>query len=512
MPRHCISVRAIWSVALLSMLAAAPAWGAERVDPAVVRLLQREVEMLRATIDEMHTRVGKLEATPARPATTPDELARERARVTAVEQRLVEIERRLGALEAAPEAPVTAPTAERAPFALDGHVFIRPEYANNLLDFDNQGDDEDFSYRQRIRLGATLRPIDWLTLRVDLQNATTWGTEFADDSDVRNHLGLHQAYLRFDAPFAPGLSLTAGRMELEYGAGRLVGADDFQHVPRFFDGAVLRYEVDRWIRADLFATVLDDSAGADEGDRDFFGLYATSTPLDGYTFDLYALYLTDRGRVTSKDVWTIGARVAAEPVEGLTFDGEVALQVGTVAEGPTEVDHLATAYYAALDYAIPIWGRPTIGAFFSSASGDANGADDRSVDFEPLFPSQHAFWGRLDLIQWTNVIDFGGRVRLFPVEGLDVLAEFHRFQAVDPLGAVPGVWNRRPTIPNVDSALGYELDLVARYRVHPRLVLELGYSFFLPDTGVKQVRGNDDRVDWAYLQVRVDLDPPKAEP
>lgn len=417
---------------------------------------------------------------------------------------------------AAPAAPTAAagaaPSERNAPSGADfltvhGHLLIRPEYVDNVKDFDEARGDEDLFYRQRVRLGLTVRPLEWLRLRADLQNATLWGVETPGASDPQNRLGFYQAYLSLDVPFAPGLTLEGGRLALEYGAGRLIGADDFILTPRFFDGAVARYTYAPYIQVDLFGSVLRERSTPIGQDRNLFGLYATTGALAGFTFDFYTLYLQDGSPAKSADIVTIGVRAAGEPLPGLTFDAEAAVQVGrtdTVAR--EDVEHLATAYFVAVDYAIPVFGRPTLGAFFSSASGDGDPADDRNVGFDPLFPSRHPYWGRLDLISWTNVIDFGGRLRWTPATGLDLLVEAHRFLAVEPRGSVPGLWGGRTVAFEVGgAALGTELDLIVGWRFNEHLAIEVGYAFFLPDEAVLDVLGGDDRADWAYAQVRMDL-------
>lgn len=493
MPRLRSTLTAL--LGALGVLVAAPAGALppRGADPAVIQLLQREIELLRATVEKTHEQVRALEARSAADEGPRQALAAQEAALAEQQQRLTDLENRV---------------AELGPgfLTVDGHIFIRPEYVDNLKDFDEVRGDEDFFYRQRIRLGFTLRPLDWLRLRAELQNATIWGVETTGESDPQNRLGFYQAFLSLDVPFAPGLTLEGGRMALEYGAGRLIGADDFRHLPRFFDGGVARYAYEPWIRVDLFGTVLRERSTPIGQDRNFFGLYATTKALDGFTFDLYTLYLTDGAPEQERDVVTIGVRAAGEPLPGLTFDAEAAVQVGQVdTSARNDVSHLATAYFVAVDYAIPVWGRPTLGAFFSSASGDGNPADDRNVDFDPLFPSGHVYWGRLDLFSWTNLIDYGGRFRLTPTDGLEFLLEAHRFHAVEPRGSVPGLWGGRTVATEVDDALGTELDLVLSWRFNEHLAVEVGYAFFLPDDGVEDVLDGADRADWAYGQVRLDL-------
>ena len=474
---------------------------ADRADPTMMRLLQRELESLRSTLEETYEEVARLREKAAASEAARAELEARLATLEAERERLAQVEVELAKLD---ERLDDGGASDFVDF--HGHLLIRPEYVNNTLDFADAEGDEDMFYRQRIRIGATIRPLDWLRMRADLQYATIWGTDLATESGADSRLGFYQAFLELEVPWVPGLSLKAGRMELEYGAGRLVAVDDFVLSPRFFDGGVVAYEYEPYIRADLFGAVIRERSTPIGQDRNLFGLYLTTEALEGFTFDLYAIYMADGSPDSKRDVVTIGARAAGEPVEGLTFDAEAAVQVGSVGapDGGT-VDHLATGYFVAIDYEIPVWGRPTLGAFFSSASGDANPNDDRSVDFDPMFPDRHAYWGRLDLFTWSNIIDVGGRVRFHPLDDLRLLAEVHYFQMVEAHGRLSGLWGRQPADRSVEPALGVEVDLLVTYQIHRYIRLDLGYSLFLPDTAFDDVLGSSDRADWVYGQVRVDL-------
>lgn len=495
----CLGVACLVGAALLPVTAtAAPPSGP---DPAVIQLLQREIEMLRTTVDKTWAQVRALEAKAAEDEKARAALGEVKTSLDDQQGRLTALENRLATVEA-------GGGAGREVLTVDGHVFIRSEYIDNLQDFDEAGGDEDLFYRQRVRLGLTIEPLDWLRVRADLQNATIWGVDGTGQSGTQNRLAFYQGYIELDVPFAPGLSVKGGRMSLSYGAERLIGPDDFRHMPRFFDGAVIRYAYAPWITVDLFGTVLRERSTPIGQDRNFFGLYATTHALEGFTFDFYTLYLSDGAPDQGRDVVTIGVRAAGEPFRGLTFDAEAAVQLGLVdTSARNDVSHLATAYFVSLDYEIPVWGKPTFGAFFSSASGDANPADDRDVDFDPLFSSQHRFWGALDLISWTNAIDFGGRLRVTPSDGLTFLVEAHRFLAVEPRGSVPGLWGGRSvaTDGSIGDALGTEVDLILTWRFNAHLAIEAGYAFFLPDDAIADVLDGTDRADWAYGQVRVDL-------
>ena len=176
---------------------------ADRADPTMMRLLQRELESLRSTLEETYEEVARLREKAAASEAARAELEARLATLEAERERLAQVEVELAKLD---ERLDDGGASDFVDF--HGHLLIRPEYVNNTLDFADAEGDEDMFYRQRIRIGATIRPLDWLRMRADLQYATIWGTDLATESGAsRNSLivgAVREALQRRERRWPPG--------------------------------------------------------------------------------------------------------------------------------------------------------------------------------------------------------------------------------------------------------------------------------------------------------------------
>jgi hypothetical protein len=346
-----------------------------------------------------------------------------------------------------------------------------------------------------VRLGVSFKPIPTAELFVQAQDARVWGSEpdtLADDQG----LGLHQGYVRFDDVVARGLWIQAGRFEMEYGSERLIGDSDFDFAGRSFDGGRIGYHEKGVIALDGFVAKIAERGYQNGADRELWGVWATTDALPGFTFDLYTLLSTGEDATGDETVGTVGARIAADLDFGLFGEGEAAVQFGERAGR----DVLAAAYAAELGYKLKEGPVPfAISMFVNTASGDANPNDGDDVSFDPLYPSRHEHWGRLNIATWRNLTSFGPRLAITAVEVLHLKAELHSLWLVTPFSTRYGLGAERATADEL-THIGEELDLRLQYTPWTWATVELGYSFFIPSAEEGILRG-EDRVDWGYLQV-----------
>ena len=118
---------------------------------------------------------------------------------------------------------------------------------------------------------------------------------------------------------------------------------------------------------------------------------------------------------------TLGVRWIGGPPEklgGFDYDGEFAWQRGTVRgrqpvgaalvfPGPAWIDHAAWALHAGLGYTTKAPGFPLrFYGEFNHATGDKNPGDSRDESFLNLFPTNHKFYGGMDVFAWKNMSEF----------------------------------------------------------------------------------------------------------
>lgn len=465
----------------------------------------RQIEDLERRIEDLEKRLSESKASVEEATKIKEELASLRAEVEALKEEQMPSKKAEGG-------------KKRVWFEPIFQLRIRPEYQDNKGDTNSGRTDDDIFYSQRLRFGGVLRPSSAIRALVVAQDSRLWGEEASTLSDEK-HLDLHEGYVEISDILVEGLGFRAGRMELAFGAERQVGAVDWSNVGRSFDGVRLFYHRPKLVQIDAFGTIVSDKGRSGGANTDFFGLYGRSDYLDFMDIEVYGLFLYNDVTKGTEKIGTLGARLVARPFEGLTLEGEAALQfgrsigAGQVKEGT--VKHLATAYFAQALYQFQVSLAPTLGLFLYSASGDANPYDSRNIAYRVLFPTGHAMLGFMDLFGWTGNLDVGPTLRLSPFSDLFVRLDYHLFYMTSEGGYMENAFGGTLFVPWRNGRfLGQEFDLLVRWRALEQLVLETGYSFFIPGEATKKatlersgnrVEMGPDMAHWFYIQGTLSL-------
>ncbi len=367
----------------------------------------------------------------------------------------------------------------------------------------------------------------------------------------RNGLGpesdtfdLHQAYFTVGNHKEFPLSLKAGRQELSYGEERLVGAFAWNNIGRVFDAVKVRWQ-NEWFGADFFTSrvvIPEDGRLNVDNDYDYFsGVYATSLKIPKNIFELYFLARNATQSAISaepqpqfpqpsaRDIYTVGGRLKSKPGEfdGWDYTVEGAYQFGNFRDrrlgaNSPELTQDAFMFVAQGGYTwADAWGSPRLGLEYSFGSGDSNPTDSKHETFENLFPTNHKFYGYMDMASLQNIHDVRGIFQLKPTPRSSVALEVHGFWIANthdnfytvggaPRGGVattPG--NNYGINPSYDAYVGSEIDLVAGYAINRFTQIEAGYGHFFVGDYMKQslsspASGPKD-ADFFYLQLTVNF-------
>ncbi len=444
----------------------------------------------------------------------------------------------------------------RRKIVFTGQLRVRPEFRLSNRYFNYELDsDRNFAGSHRARLGVDAAPASFLKARFTLQDARFWGspvlsgqseegpfvdaagksvTVLPQDKDRSTPLGVHEAYMDVEA-VKDVLAFRLGRQSWNFGAGRMIGDNDWEQGGRSFDGmdVTLRYE--NILKADILFSWIQERNAAAMSDVAFGGLYLNCPYVKGMDIDVYWLYLGDPRREGGRKVHTMGGRVGGRlPMhKALFFDLEGALQFGEVTEGLPQDntlktnDQYAVAAHADLGYELPVAWTPAIALFFDLASGDGNTNpvdldNDLSAGWVPLFPTRHGLFGKMDLWSQSNLWDLGGRVGVKPLKGLEVGVELHSLHLYADTGHIPGGAHPDQRVAEpLSTNLGLELDLDATYRLNESFALALGYGLFAPGAALdeREELQNEEVVDpddgklyryepgdnaqWGYVQAEV---------
>jgi hypothetical protein len=433
---------------------------------------------------------------------------------------------------------------------------LRVEVRDNNFDFndDLSAATDDTFLLQRFRLGAMVKPTPWLRAYVQGQDTREFESKrenvpFVLGAEGDDSFDLRQGYLEVGNPAQFPLVARIGRQEFIYGDERLIGAFDWNNFSRTFDAVKLRFQDERnkfWVDAFAAHVVTIEGFGPDENDGwefnesnwddTFAGLYGSTTLLPRQTTDFFLLYRNkannqplyqdqfgNRARAydIKQEVYTVGARFKSLPgtLAGFDYEAEGAYQfgrdVGRIGAGypnpaGQSLEHEAFAFEARVGYTWEdlAW-KPRVGLEYSVASGDCDPNDGRDESFLNLFPTNHKFYGYMDLFAWKNIHNPSVSMRFVPHPKVWAQIDGHAFWLYtneDAWYRANGVATVRPLNAAARSAntfVGTELDLTVSYTPIKWLRLLGGFSHFFAGTYLKDTQmataGRDD-ANFGYVQ------------
>jgi hypothetical protein len=394
---------------------------------------------------------------------------------------------------------------------------------------------------------------------VEARSSYSWGDERYNASAAGKGLtdrdagvDLHQAFLYVGNHKEFPLSLKIGRQELAYGDQRLVGHFRWGNNARTFDAVKVRWQ-NPFFGVDLFTggVVYTDSNNFNKSNSQdhFSGAYFNfPTLLKNEITEAYFLARNvERGIATdnwsgvaapfrfpgAQDIYTTGIRVKSKPNAYDPFDYgyEVMYQFGnrtavfpatTVAAAlaAPRLDHHAFATVLQAGYT---WTtnpmQPRLSLLYSFGSGDKSATDAKSGTFQNLFPTNHLFYGYMDLSSLQNLHDLRLAYTLKPTTNSTIALEGHSHflsRATDfwynvagvPrnfTGAAAGSGGGYRINPSYDKHVGNELDLVAGWTFRPYAQIEAAACRYFRGDYIKQSLAAVGSKDASYFYVQLTL-------
>lgn len=408
------------------------------------------------------------------------------------------------------------------------------------IDFRDHGADNNNDYwlgRATVHLGYT--PCTWL-------NAYVEGRDSWSSSDERipnlenNRIDLHQLFVQMGDLKQFPVTLKVGRQELAYGDQRLIGPLDWSNIGRVFDAVKVHYVHEgSWIDGFVSRPVVPEADGVDGVNPDnwFWGVYSSTRDL--IPLQETQLYFlgnnANAGSPTSvsqplfplstpQDVYTVGLRMASLPgkLRGWNYGLELAGQFGNFAETAVSprLDQQAFAAHVEGGYTFEKCSlKPQVSIGYNYSTGDSNPLDDKHQTFNNLFPTNHKYYGFMDLFSWQNMQNPYVGLSVKPAKGLVLTLDYQLFwlaNTADYFYQVNGVARRGGVPPGTgysrdqgyDSHVGSELDVVASY-TWKFINAQVGYGHFFVGQYVQQslaspAFGATD-ANWFYAQASVNF-------
>jgi hypothetical protein len=230
---------------------------------------------------------------------------------------------------------------------------------------------------------------------------------------------------------------------------------------------------------------------------------------------------------SARDIYTVGGRVKSLPgqLHGFDYLVDGAYQFGdyvdprfSVGGVSPRLDQRAFMTVLQVGYTFAdVWATPRLGFEFDYGSGDSNPTNHTHETFENLFPTNHKFYGSMDLVSLQNIQDAGLNLTLKPTPSISLalignslwLADTHdNFYTVAgvPRGGLATTSGGGYGInSSYGSFLGTEITAIAGWAATRSLQLEVGYGHFFTGKYVEQTwaatgLGSRD-ADFGYAQV-----------
>ena len=429
---------------------------------------------------------------------------------------------------------------------------------------------------QRTRLNVKADFTNEVSAFIELDSYDVWGEDFRSDYltglDGRAASGddveVYQAYIEASEMWGLPLRARIGRQELSFGSEWLVGVNDAAagFAGLSFDALRLTYATDLF-SVDAFAAKLFENGIAEEdGDVDFYGVYASYLGLEDITIDAYYLLLRDARSLNDTNfTWfaewledafglddydvttisTLGLR-GAGTIGAFDFEAEAAYQWGDAGQvgflfkpflyGDDGAEYDNWAANVEVGYTFDMAWQPRVYLGYAYFQGEDNrdiswfdwwwpfDTPQASVSFNRLFSNWEytEFFENTDL---SNAHIFRGGVSAMPTESLEVLLSVVYAEADETFDS-PVYWDfggfRIPLFPfrsyatqSNDSDIGWEVGLYATYHYTEDLTFEAGWAHLFVGDGLSQ--GNftsdnglgfsggsgDDDADYLYVETRL---------
>ena len=403
----------------------------------------------------------------------------------------------------------------------DAQERLRFEYRDNNYDFNSKVkslNDGDW-FEQRARIGMTIAPCDYFSFYVQGQSSLELGSARPKTPGVLgaegdNAVDLRQAYIKIGPK---DFNVTIGRQILSYGDERLVGSFDWNNIGRTFDAVKVHYNTDTWsLEAFTSSVVVINKEKFDQSDfldgnnsgrnQIFSGIYFSTTLIPIQVTDLYAFELQQEAKAGNTDFVTLGTRMKADPTKlgGFCYETEMAAQTGTVSG--KDLAAFAGHWGVGYTWLDSPW-KPHFGVEYNYASGDNNSKDGKVTTFQNLFPTNHPFYGTMDMFSWQNLSNPEASFSFQPAKNVLFKLDYNAFWLANTNDAwyrANGVTAVRPINPKANSFTGSELDASINWKATKNLSFQVGYDHFFAGKYLKATGANSD-ANFAYAQMTVNF-------
>jgi len=374
---------------------------------------------------------------------------------------------------------------------------IRQRSEIDMRDFNSDTRYESFT-GLRSRLGALFMPADDFSAFFQVQDSRFIGTETSTLTDgSADNFDLRQAWFHAKNVFDLPVDAKLGRMEVNYGPQRIIGAVGWHPIGRSFDGAIFTIKGEGK-SVDLFSfkevETLEDE---DAGDRNVLGAYGKFKAGESHSVQPFVIWqLSNPDSFISR--YTAGLYINGKP-GNFRHELEFAYQAGTLGN----LDVAAYMFAVNLGYVFSdLTNTPMISVGVDYLSGDDDLTDDETKAFDTLYGTNHKYYGFMDY--FLNIPVNTGRRGLVDIhlrssiklnDRTSLALALHNFSSAEDFTLSNNV---------TETSFGNEIDLTLKHKYNKQLGIAIGAAAFAPGEVFEAFRG-EDLSTWFYFMTTVNL-------
>ncbi|MFV0505167.1 MAG: alginate export family protein [Bacteroidales bacterium] len=388
-------------------------------------------------------------------------------------------------------------------FTLTGVIRPRYELRDGYKSLLNNGDETSNFVSQRTRLNALYND-GKISAKLVIQNVSTWGDKPQLSANDRNGLGFHEAWAAYK--FSEGISLKAGRQELNYDDVRILGNVDWMQQARSHDVALLQFTKIKDLSVD-FGLAYNRQAELNTNTYyDLAGYKVMQFLWTNYQLDnFYGSFLflnngvqdSTGSKLNIRYSQTLGFYLKSKGLDGWGYSASAYYQGGKL-RGDTKL----SAYYfaASLNKKLARHIGGTLGAEVLSGN-DQGSSSTTNKAFTPLYGTNHKFNGHMDYFYVGNhqnnvgLNDYYLSLK-YAKNKLTTVLTGHYFTS---MGDVLNKDNEA-----MSGYLGFEIDWMIAYKFSADFNISAGYSRMFAGDALYQVKAVDrtkDNANWAYIML-----------
>ncbi len=285
-----------------------------------------------------------------------------------------------------------------------------------------------------------------------------------------------------------GQKVTLGRQRISVGSERLIGTLDWVNRSRSYDGVRFQNK-----NLDIFGVIVGVQNARPKKAR----LLGISFNRNGQTTSIIQKHDENPAKV---DITTLAQSYQLSN-SGIDFDGDAAVQFGKNGS----VDQEAWALH--LGASRKISPKDKLSLEVNMASGGSTSTKNRT--FDNLYPTNHKFFGLLDMFAWKNMTQVAIALNHKVRNGHDLKFRASKNWLRDSKDAwygAGGAANPRAggTMKDPTGAagrdLGYEFDAEYTWLVSPKATISAGIGVYAPGNFVRNLTGERRTQKFGYLQ------------